>query len=99
MIVTKLLRKKNSLDGTRCDTGESTARQITPALSFVRTRFGNNAYVFMSPSSEAEFIKIFRGPEKKQLGMCRTARTRVSNFAQRRAELRERLSVVQIACS
>ena len=80
------------MDGTRFDAGEiTTARLLQLYLLCVRVLV--DAYVFMSPSSEAEFVKSFpRAREKTAWHVPHGPYPVAAVSPQRRAEPRERLS-------
>jgi len=92
MLVTKLLRKKIVW----------TVHDVTPVkgrharllqLYLLCVRVLVDAYVFMSPSSEAEFVKLFPRARKKTAWHVPHGPYPVASISpQRRAELRERLS-------
>jgi beta-1,4-mannosyltransferase len=92
MLVTKLLRKK--IIWTVHDVIPTRARHARLLQFYLLcVRVLVNAYVFMSPSSEAEFIKIFPRARKKTAWHVPHGPYPVSAISpQRRAELRERLS-------
>lgn len=92
MIVTKLLRKK--IVWTVHDVIPTKSRH-TKLLQLYRlcVCFLVDAYVFMSPSSRAEFVKLFPQARKKTACYVPHGPYPVSVISpQRRAELRERLS-------
>jgi len=92
MIITKLLRKK--IVWTVHDVVPVKARHARLLRLFLFCVRGlADAYVFMSPSSEAEFVRIFPRAREKTAWHVPHGPYPVSAISpQRRAELRERLS-------